>query len=160
MIINWKLDLLRSQRNTHTVNLIEEILFIIRWKFPFTNNTHEPVAYVYWDESITHNAERTNHSASAIDAKEMLYQSWASAWCASATHFTLGLRCLSRNFQLDYDVYCRCHNIKKKTNKQTNKTELICLFQYLCLICEMTLHMMYTCLAELLSGLLFQGLGL
>ena len=45
---------------------------IIRWKFPFTNQL---VVFVCREESITHNAERTSHSASAIVAKEILYQS-------------------------------------------------------------------------------------
>ena len=31
-------------------------------EIPFTNNTHNPVAFVYWLESITYDAEQTNHT--------------------------------------------------------------------------------------------------
>ena len=53
----------------------ENLTLRIQAEIPFTNNTHEPVAFVRWEESITHNAERTRHSALAIVAKEMLLQS-------------------------------------------------------------------------------------
>ena len=88
---------------------------LIQAQIPFTNNTHEPVAFVCWEESITHNAKWTSHSTLTIGAKEMLLQSWASVWCANTTHFVLGLRSVcQRNFCLDYsdciifkaDYYC------------------------------------------------------
>ena len=60
-------------------------------------------------ESITHNAEHTSHSALAIVAKEMLLQSWASAWCASVTHFTLGpCSVCQMNFCLLYNTPLLC----------------------------------------------------
>ena len=50
-----------------------------------------------------HNAERTSHSGLGIVAKEMLYQSRASAWCASVTHLLLGVHSIcKRHFQFDY----------------------------------------------------------
>ena len=88
---------------THLSCLCMTSQFIIQAEFPFTNNRHEAVTFVCWEESITHNAEWTSHSALAIVTKEMLLQSWASAWCACTTHFTLGLRSVcQRNFCLDY----------------------------------------------------------
>ena len=52
---------------------------IIRWKFPFTIDTHKPARFVCWEESIMHNAEQTSHLAQAIVAEEMLYLPQASA---------------------------------------------------------------------------------
>ena len=85
-----------------------ETCAVIKRKFPFTNNKHKLVC---WEESITHNAEQTSYSALMIVAKEMVYQSWASAWCASTKHCTLRLRSVcQRNSQLDYRLhwlYCQ-----------------------------------------------------
>ena len=97
------------------------LVAIIQAKIPFTNNTHEPVAYVYWEESITHNNQI--HSALANVAKEMLLQSRASAWCASTMHFTLGLCSVcQRNFCLDCKYAVKIeHGLRHSTNRQTNR---------------------------------------
>ena len=55
---------------------------------------------------VNHAQRRMNKPLTAalvIVGEETLLQSWVSAWCASVTHFTLGLRSVcQRNFCLDY----------------------------------------------------------
>ena len=56
------------------------LLSIIQAEIPFTNDMGKLIAFVNWEESITHKAEQTSHSSAlAIVTKEMLLQSWASA---------------------------------------------------------------------------------
>ena len=80
----FRVDIILAKRLSKTS--ITDVFFKyynLKQKFLLqTLNTYEPVNLRFnacWEESITHNAERTSHSALAIVAKEMLLQSWASA---------------------------------------------------------------------------------
>ena len=104
-----------SNHKTTKIYIAYWIFSIIQAEIPFTNNMQEPVVFVCWEESIMYNAEETSHSASAFVAKETVYQSWASAWCSSVTHFALGLRSVcQRNFCLDYNKRVRGIDIFQK----------------------------------------------
>ena len=72
-------------------------IIIVQWNFPFTNHTHEPAVYAWWEEFITHNAECTSHSRSGIVAKEKLHQLQPSGWCASVTHHVWSMLCLYKD---------------------------------------------------------------
>ena len=43
------------------VGMVGGKLTIIQAAIPFTNNTHEPVAFVWWEESVTQNEQATQH---------------------------------------------------------------------------------------------------
>ena len=97
------------------ISSIVSILAIIQAEIPFTNNTHEVIAFVYLEESITHKAQRTSHSASSTVTKEMLLLSWTSAWCACETHFihSWTTKCLSKEFLLGlYKSYKRTQKVE------------------------------------------------
>ena len=46
--------------------LLLQMIIIMQAEIPFTNNMHELVASVCWEESVMHNTERTSHLALVI----------------------------------------------------------------------------------------------
>ena len=107
---------------------------------------HKLAVFVGWEESTRTTQNEHSHSASAIVAKEMLYQSRVSAWCTRATHFTLGVRSVcKRNFQSDYRQawlaslyngtgwltqwmvnFSKCYNFKQHLYKQHTQAGHVC----------------------------------
>ena len=59
-------------------------VIINQWKFPFTNNTHELTPIICWEDSVTHNTERSSHSASVIVIPGGT-QLWLGRGCAART---------------------------------------------------------------------------
>ena len=109
-------------------------LIVIWWKFPFTNNTR---ICLLGGIGHTHSAELTTHLASAIFAKEKLHLSRASAWCASVTHFTLGVRsACKRNFQSDYSSVGRAVFLVNRRSQNTGRSKNFCTDSHLCCVEE------------------------
>ena len=81
---------------------------IVWWKLLFTNSTHEPAAFAYWDESITHNITNKPLRIWNCCQGEAVPITGQLVLCLYMMHFMLEMYSISKNISLDYCGKIKC----------------------------------------------------